>query len=280
MLRRTVFNPMFTLIFQSMSQTMAKPMSFSVTRTLGSRCRFLCVPFRTPRKPGHGSHRRLMALPAGIAMAVAIGACNPADSTATEILVPISLKIVVSSDSQQAQVGTGLAKAIAVRVFDQDSNPLPNAPVSWAVIKGGGSVSPAISGADPTGMASTAWTLGTSAGVQLVTATIGNGVVDTLVATATAGPASVFALLDGDNQTLATGASSAALRVRVFDKYGNAVPAVAVTWSTTAGVLDAGQSTTDASGIASVTLRVAAGMQVVTARLATGASLTFMLRGT
>lgn len=224
--------------------------------------------------------RRAGLLCAGVGAAVLASACHTAESTGTIIPTATVMEIVAGTDSQSAPVGTTLAKPIGVKVFDQNGNPMVNSPVSWAVLTGGGSLSLTLSGTDATGETTTIWTLGKRVGVQMVTATMISGAIDTLVAFGTAGPAAAFALLDGDNQTLAAGATSAALRVRAFDQYGNAVPSATVTWSTTAGTLSALQSTTDVSGVASVTLQVAVGSQTVTARLSNGASLTFNLRGT
>lgn len=224
--------------------------------------------------------RRAGLLGAGIGVAMLAGACNSSDSTGAVGPAATTIRTVAGTDSQSAPVGTTLASPIGVKVFDQNGNPMLDAAVSWAVLTGGGSLSLSLSATDATGEAATVWTLGKGGGVQKVTATIVNGVVDTIVAIGTAGPVAAFALLDGDNQTLAAGATSAALRVRAFDQYGNAVPSATVTWSTTAGTLSTLQSTTDANGVASVTLQVAVGPQTVTARLSSGASLTFNLRGT
>jgi len=223
-------------------------------------------------------HRAMLSVLTIVGVA-GVAACNASDPVDTSTPTASTLEVVAATDSQRATVTTSLPSAIAVRVKDQNGNLLPSAPVAWAVISGGGSVSLGISGTDANGEAATVWTLGRSAGVQMVTATLITGVADTVIAIGVAGPAASFALLAGDNQTLPVGQTSAPLRVRALDQYNNVVPGISVTWSTTGGTLSATDSATDAAGVASVTLQPAAGPQVVTARLSNGATLTFNLRG-
>ncbi|BAH39152.1 MAG TPA: hypothetical protein DGD08_09610 [Gemmatimonas aurantiaca] len=210
---------------------------------------------------------------------VGVSACGSSESVASNGPVATTIVATPATDSQRAGVTTTLASPIGALVRDQNGALLEGAPVAWAVLSGGGSVSLGISASAANGEAATVWTLGRTAGVQRVTATLVSGVSDTIIAIGTAGAAAVFALVDGDNQTVTVGQTSAPLQVRALDQYGNVVPSLAVTWSTTAGTLSALQNTTGTNGVASVTLQPAMGAQVVTARLATGASLTFNVRG-
>lgn len=217
----------------------------------------------------------LMSLFGGLVLA---GCQKSSTITDTE---PVASRVVVveSSDNQTAQVGASLALPIKARVLDAQGQPVGNVAVSWVVLSGGGKASLSASASDANGEATTVWTLGQKTGSQTMTAAIFTGAMDTVTAVALAGPVASFAMLDGDNQTLPTGTVSQPLRVQAYDQFGNLVSGATVTWSTTGGILSASQSQTDINGQTSVTLKVAAGDQTVTARLSNGASLAFSLRG-
>ncbi|HET9011741.1 MAG TPA: Ig-like domain-containing protein, partial [Gemmatimonadaceae bacterium] len=89
-------------------------------------------------------------------------------------LVAASLEIV-STQSQQAKAGTQVPTAPAVRVLDQNGQPLPGVTVSFAVITGGGTVSGASATTDASGIARLAsWTLGSDGTTNVVRATVGS----------------------------------------------------------------------------------------------------------
>lgn len=90
--------------------------------------------------------------------------------------------------------------SLTVRVVDASGSPLYNATVSWSVVAGGGSVSPASSRTDAAGIARTSWTLGGRLdSVQVVRATVGDVSVD-ITATATRPPGITMAKVSGDSQ--------------------------------------------------------------------------------
>src|SRR3989449_8633349 len=64
-------------------------------------------------------------------------------------------------DLQKDTVGATLPVPLSVKVTDDFNNPVANVTVSWTVIDGGGSVTPATAPTDANGIASTRWTLGT-----------------------------------------------------------------------------------------------------------------------
>ena len=70
----------------------------------------------------------------------------------------------VSGDSQTAAPGQWLPTLVGVRPADEYGNTLMNATVNWSVTAGGGSVDPHSAVPDWTGVATTRWTLGRSAG--------------------------------------------------------------------------------------------------------------------
>jgi plastocyanin len=72
---------------------------------------------------------------------------------------------------QTGATGSALATALQVQVVDQFGNPVSGVTVSWAVTSGGGSVAPATSVSNASGIASATQTLPATAGVAVVTAT-------------------------------------------------------------------------------------------------------------
>ena len=108
---------------------------------------------------------------------------------------------ISAGQNQVDTVGQTLPSALAVRVADQFNNPVSGVAINWAVIDGGGSVTPASSTTDASGIATTSWTLGTirtpTDSIQLVQAT---GVADFDRAMADAkksGAAGIIHPLDG-----------------------------------------------------------------------------------
>ena len=77
---------------------------------------------------------------------------------------------VVSGDGQLGGAGTALTQPIVVRVLDAAGRPIPNTPVRWRVIEGGGSVSQAETVTQPDGRATVQWTLGDDVGRQTLLA--------------------------------------------------------------------------------------------------------------
>lgn len=98
-----------------------------------------------------------------------------------------------SGDNQSGEVGTEVEAAPSVLVTDANGNPVAGVEVTFVVVSGGGTVSPA--GAittDAGGIAAlSGWTLGTTAGQNTVTATAAGltGKAVTFTATATPRPA-------------------------------------------------------------------------------------------
>lgn len=102
----------------------------------------------------------------------------------------------------------------------------------------------------------------------------------------TVGAAALIAMDAGDSQTDTIGTKfTTALRVKITDVYGNGVPGVVVTWGASAGaILSLPTSTSDASGIASDTLKLGTvvGAQGATATLSgvPGSPITFTATAT
>jgi adhesin/invasin len=150
--------------------------------------------------------------------------------------VPAAL-VKVAGDGQSAIVGSSVPTAPAVRVDDQFGNPVPGVGVTFATAAGNGSVTGANPTSDAAGVATVgSWTLGTGAGTDSLTASVG-GVPDAVfTATAIAGSAAFITLAGGDNQTDTVAATlPVAYTVQVTDSNGNGVAGITVGWSVTAG---------------------------------------------
>lgn len=155
-------------------------------------------------------------------------ACKGDSSTAPTPRRPGGLTAV--SPAQSGVVGTMLAAPVVVKVADAEGNPMGGVNVSW--VAGSGSVSSATSETNANGIAAVRWILGTTAGVQQLTATV----VDApqvaelhLDATAVAGPSTgivvrpqAVSLQPLDSVTFSAEVAP--------DRYGNAIT-TPVTWS-------------------------------------------------
>jgi hypothetical protein len=137
-------------------------------------------------------------------------------------------QLVLNAGNNQSRVsGQALTTAPSVVVRDAFGNPVAGVPVSFAVVSGGGTVSPATSVlTDAQGVASvSSWVLGSSAGVNTLSATAegltGSPVIFT--ATGTVGPASQLVLITQPvlGQTGALFATQPVVQIR--DAQGNLV---------------------------------------------------------
>ncbi len=186
--------------------------------------------------------------------------------------VPTSITIV-SGNSQTGVAGSALPSALGVSVKDSSGRAVLGASVSWAVVAGGGSVTPATSTTDSAGLAMTNWTLGVALGANRLTATSGTLPAVAFDATGVAGPAATVSIVSGNGQSGSIGTElPAALTVRVTDSGTRPVSGVTVSWAVTAGGgrVTPTTGTTDSSGTASArwTLGTAPGANRATATVA------------
>lgn len=79
---------------------------------------------------------------------------------------------ISAGNNQVAPVSTLLATALAVLVTDGTGNPVSGQAVAWKVQSGGGAVTSGSSNTNASGIATMAWTLGATAGTQLVSADV------------------------------------------------------------------------------------------------------------
>ena len=76
---------------------------------------------------------------------------------------------ISAGDAQEATVGTALPLPVRALVTDAQGSPVANQRVDFTA-SGGGAAAPASTQTDANGVASTEWTLGTTAGSQTLTA--------------------------------------------------------------------------------------------------------------
>lgn len=186
---------------------------------------------------------------------------SPVTFTATATAAPVAViqkAATASGDAQTDSVAATLPNPLRVLVTLSGAAQA-GATVTWAATAGGGSVLPLTAVTDATGIATTSWTLGHTAGAQAATATLAGatGSPVSFSATATAGTATQLSLSAGNNQNGPTGGALAnPLAVMVGDQFGNGVANTKVTWAVTSGsaTLGADSSFSDAAGIATTTV--------------------------
>jgi len=183
----------------------------------------------------------------------------------------------LSGNNQTGPVGAALQPFVIQVVANGVSQ--PGVAVDWTVLQGGGKLAQAVTLSDASGHATNTLTLGASAGVNVVQASIGT--LGTLAFTAFAstvtGGNSQFSIVSGNNQGLTPGQPSKPLIVKLLSAQGQPVSGAVVQWSVTGqtGTLAASATPTDASGQAQNALTVILpGSYTVTAQLAGNTGLT------
>lgn len=165
-----------------------------------------------------------------------------------------------------------LAQPLVVRAADTYGNPVPNVTVSWNTPTTCGSVAPATSTTNSSGIAQAQWTLGGSAAACTggASAATPNARV-TFTATVTGSAAGSLSAGNYSDQIGAIGAPTT-LTASVIDATGNPVPGVTVMWtlSSGTGVFSAQSSLTDVAGqaVVSFTPGTVAGNNFINAAVA------------
>jgi adhesin/invasin len=195
---------------------------------------------------------------------------------------------------QSATAGTAVAVAPSVIVRDASNNPVAGVNVTFAVTSGGGSTVP-VSGntvaTDAAGIAAlTSWTLGTTAGMNTLTASVAglSGSPVTFTATGTTGPATQMTTTVGAQTATVNTPVSTDPWVIVRDANNNPVSGVSVTFAVTGGGGSISSPTgntvvTNASGVAALsswTLGTTAGANAIQATAAGLPTVTFTATGT
>ena len=187
-----------------------------------------------------------------------------------KVLASVSMS---SGNNQTATVGAQLSAPLIALVLNQEGQPIAGQVVNFVVTAGGGSVFASAVVSDANGLAGEIWTLGHTAGVQMVEVRAVNsaGVATTYAtfsATAVAGVVQKFNILSGDGQSAQQlqplGSPVIAMAA---DAEGNPVAGVSVSFSANnGGSATPATAVTDASGKAATiwTLGNALGRQMLT----------------
>ena len=187
---------------------------------------------------------------------------------------------IVSGTPQSGPIGSTLAQPFVVLIEDQNGQPVEGIVVTWQVTSGGGIITPSQSTSDVNGLASATLRLGTTLGVNTVTARIDQSSSVLFTATATTAAPSSLIVAGGDAQSGVVATQLLQdLVVRATDAVGNPKAGVVVSFAVTSGggSLSASSAITDATGLASVrwTLGTLAGSQTAIASVSGLAPLTF-----
>ncbi len=233
----------------------------------------------TPTRP----HVHLALLASVLSIASCGGGGSSGGTTPNAPKPALQQAASASGDGQTGTVGAALA--LPLRVFvTLGGSPLRGDTVTWSASGASGSLSPAQSLTDASGIATATWTLGQTAGSQGATATSAGatGSPVTFSATATAGAAAQMALAGGDGQVGAPNSTTLnPLAVRVTDAFANAVSGTTVSWAVVSGpaTVSPTSAATDATGSARTTVQFGSttGPVVLTASAAglTGSPVTF-----
>jgi hypothetical protein len=186
-----------------------------------------------------------------------------------------------SGTSISGVAGAVVSPAPSVIVSDQNANPMGGATVTFVVVSGGGSITGSTATTDASGIATVgAWTLGRSAGPNVLTASLGTLTV-TFTATGAAGAAATLTKSAGDAQVASAGvAVPIAPSVIVKDANGNLKSGTAVTFAigVGGGSVTGATPSSNAAGVAAVgswTLGTNSGSNTLVASAAGVPSVTF-----
>ena len=140
-------------------------------------------------------------------------------------------------NAQVADAGSAVPTAPSVVVVDANGLKVPGVTVNFSVTSGGGTLATATTQTDKSGVASTGgWTLGTTAGLQTMIASVPNAAVGAVVFSATARPGPTASLTKLVNEPSSSPAGGDVdLAVRAADQFGNPVQDQAVKFTVTAG---------------------------------------------
>ena len=137
---------------------------------------------------------------------LAVTSCSGLLGTEVAVKKPTAL-VIVQGDAQSGQAGRDLATQVVLRALDSAGVGVPGVTVTLAVVAGGGSVTPASDTTNSRGEFRTKWTLGPSAVIQTITASIPG--VNPVVVGATGLLPTQIVLVQGNNQTAKTASALA-----------------------------------------------------------------------
>lgn len=192
----------------------------------------------------------------------------------TEPPSPSAVVAVTANPLASVVVGSVVGTMPTFEVRASNGRALAGISVSVAVTSGGGALvgAPTLTVAGPTPVGQ--WTLGTASGPQTIAVTVTGVTPLVFTINATAGPATQFAIVDGNGQFGSQSAPvNAPLRVGVRDSFNNPVVGSTVSWAVDAGGGSLA-ATTSLSGVDGIAVAptwtlgtIAAGQQAVLASL-------------
>jgi alpha-tubulin suppressor-like RCC1 family protein len=144
----------------------------------------------------------------------------------------------VGSTTRSGTAGSVILDSLAVRVTDRFGNPIPNVDVTWSATSGG-TVSPASTRTDASGVAKARWTLGGSATTQTATATVaGLGSVTFTASVGTGTAARV--IINPRSLRFTTLGRQEQVTITAVDVYGNQIfaPATLITRNAAVATLE------------------------------------------
>ena len=183
-----------------------------------------------------------------MSVSATVGSLAPVSLSATAVAGPPA-QVTKENDAQTGTVGAALPLSVALLVKDSYGNVVKNFAVSF-VPANGSSIPSATVNTDQSGRASTAWTMGQTAGWASMTATVGSVSPATFTANALAGPAAQLSG-QGNNQQGAPGSTlSQPLVIFVADQYGNPVRDAVVNFAPSDGSVNPTSAATGMDGLA------------------------------
>jgi hypothetical protein len=184
----------------------------------------------------------------------------PAVEFTARASLPGTARIVATPAGEMlGTAGAQLGDSLVAHVLTQGGTPIRGVAVTWTIVEGGGSVNPTMEITDNGGRAAVAWTLGTTAGINRVRASVEGLAPAEWRATGRAGPVARVEVGSGSGQVAAAGSSvSAPLVVVARDEHGNAVGGAEVRWTVSGGggTVEPAVSTTAANGEATTRWRL------------------------
>jgi len=199
---------------------------------------------------------RVTAIGNGVTSVRATFGTLTATATLTVQQLPTRVSII-SGDAQTGAVAQALTDLLVVRSEDMGGAPVAAVDLTFTPAEGSGSVGESAVTSNDQGEASTAWTLGTAAGLHQLTATVaGSDASAQISATAEAGPPTALTKSAGDQQAGSVGFPLAdSVVVLLGDEFGNGVAGGLVTFTVTegGGTVDPAEVTTGSDGTAQTT---------------------------
>jgi hypothetical protein len=204
---------------------------------------------------------RIVVVSAPLVLAAVASGCGTSGMSGPPALV-IQKAASASGDGQTDTVAATLPNPLRA-VVTVGAAPHAGDTVSWAAAGSAASVTPLKSITDASGIATTMWRLGHTAGIQDATATLSGATGSPLTFTATATPGAATQIIQptGDGQQGMVGTVlPKPLAVTVADQFSNGVSGIAIAWQVTSGSASVNPTNTmsNGSGVAQTTVTLGA----------------------